>query len=171
MPQLDRNIFVVATVAGLRSIPGEEQTRYCFVQELGYVFLWHLNSTRQDDGRTAIVPTDVGGFLGAWEKVGQVDRGADLVLASGAGTIGVYGGGWRVVPIATLTGAVAYTLDPTSPNGGSFAPRGETIMVTRYDATGFALTINTVAVPPRNWILWWADGAGAWLQRSAGALL
>ena len=66
---LVRNIFVMPTVAGLRSRPGQLVTQYCFVQEIGRFFVWINGSTAADDGFNAIVPTDSGGFLGAWQAI------------------------------------------------------------------------------------------------------
>jgi hypothetical protein len=151
--------------------------RFALVRDLGRLFRFVVADASEDDGYTAIVPA-LGG--GAWLDVPEDDRGADLATATGSATIGVYGGPWRVIPAATLTGDVTYTLDPYYSDGTTLVRRGSSLLFTRLDSTAHAVswvnggagagTISTFANSQQAWLWAWFDGAN-WVKRASGVMV
>jgi hypothetical protein len=129
--------------------------------------------SQYDDGWSVIIPTNPT-VSGAWILQPEDDRGPDITQASGALTIGVYGGPWRVIP-AGLTGALTVTLSPFYLDGATLIPRGSKIEVTRSDASGNTVTfvnggtnggVLSSIIFPANWLFWF-DGAQWLLRRDA----
>ncbi len=151
--------------------------RFARVLGLGKLFRFVPLDPSADDGWTALVPNLAGG---AWLDVPDLDRGADLALASGAATIGAYGGPWRVIPAGTLTGNVTYTLDPLTVDGATTIREGEQIFATRLDASGSTATwvnggaaggtLSTFPASQQAWAWFWFDGAN-WVKRASGLMV
>lgn len=138
--QFDRNIFVMPTAAGLRMVPGQENARYCFVQELGAVFRWVLNSSLTDDGFKVIAVST--GLLGAWVRCAAPSgplTGAAL-LGNADVTINVGQGFYRQMVASTLTGNRTITLDPGNVAGPP-TDNGDEIEICRFDVSAYTLTV------------------------------
>lgn len=122
------------TVALVRSDAGPPvPTRYRAIVELGgALFRYVVGSVLGDDGRTVIVPTG-GGTGGAWVRMREDDRGADLLDADA--TILIGGGAWRVIPAGRLT--ASRTLSLSTEN----AQPGDRITFTRLDTGAFTVTL------------------------------
>jgi len=94
-----------------------------------------------DDGWTTIIPLSPPPTNGgAWVIEPDVDRGADITTASGTVVVGWYGGPWRVIPAATLTGGLTVQLDGDYVDAGAI-PAGATIELTRLDLGAYTVTV------------------------------
>jgi hypothetical protein len=186
-PPSNTNVGILAagiypTLAALRAATPPLVQRFARVLGFPRLLRFAPLDASADDGWTAIVP-GLGG--GAWLDAPVVDRGTDLTPANGypAGgpwTIGAYGGPWRVIPAATLTGNVTATLDPKTVDGATAIRAGESIFVARLDATGNTVawvnggaaggTLCTFPANQQAWLWAWFDGAN-YVKRGAGLML
>jgi len=133
------------------------------------VFRWVAGDASDDDTWTTLEPN--GGTDGAWLRIESKDRGSNLTDASA--TIHPTGGGWRVLPAATLTANRTLTLGTTN------AREGCRITVTRLDATAYTFaivnggsgagTLVTMPVSSKYWAEFYFDGTD-WVLRAGGAI-
>ena len=168
---------IYPSLAALRAATPPLVQRFARVLGLPALYRFLPLDTSADDSVTALVPA-LGG--GAWLDVPDDDRGTDLTTATGAATIGIYGGRWRVIPAATLAGNVTLTLDPKTVDGLATIRRGESLCVTRLDAGAFTMawvnggpaagTLSTFPTSSQAWAWFWFDGAN-WVKRAAGTMI
>ena len=159
------------SVAEMRADRGPPIVHYAVPLDMPGLFRWVADSALADDGVTVIVPTG-GGALGAWVRVREADRGADLTDANA--TLVVGGKRWRTLPAATLTANRTATLGTTN------AAAGDTIGITRLDVGAFTYaianggagggTLATMPVSARAHLVAYFDGTN-WSHRASGLLL
>jgi len=168
-----RRASTVLSTATLRADRGPMlPVRFASVLELGgALFRYVVGSVLPDDGRTVIVPQG-GGTGGAWERVREDDRGADLTDADATLLIG--DGAWRVLPASTLSANRTKTL------GTANAKPGDRITITRLDVGAFTVPVvngglgggvlTTLPVSAKSFAVLQFSGAD-WALRASALLL
>ena len=164
--------IVRASVAAIRADLAVPTERYAIPLDLPALFRWAIGSTLADDGFTVIVPTGSSNYQGAWLRVREADKGADLTAATTSLTVG--GKRWRRIPVATLTANQSIALSTTN------AASGDWLHVSREDVGAYTVTLTnsgpaagtvaTLPVSARSWALFYFDGTN-WLHRASGLSL
>lgn len=164
--------FIHASIAAMRADRAVPTERYAIPLDLPALFRWAVGSVLADDGFTVIVPTGGSSYLGAWLRVREDDKGANLTSSTATLTVG--GKRWRRIPTGTLTGNLSIALSTTN------AAAGDWILITREDVGAFTValtnsgpaagTVVTLPVSARSKALVYFDGTN-WLLRDSGLLL
>ena len=160
------------SIAHLRADTARETEGYVTPLDVPALFRWVLGSQLADDGWTTIVPTGTSSYIGAWVRVREDDKGADLTSSSTSLTVG--GKRWRRIPISTLSADQTIALSTTN------AAAGDWILITREDVGAYTValtnsgpaagTVVTLPVSARSWALLYFDGVN-WLHRASGMSL
>ena len=164
-----RALTVRASVANMRSSPGPVEAEYALPLDLPAAFRFVVGSTLVDDGRAVIGCSD---SSGAWLRVYDADKGADITAADTALSVG--DGAWRTIPVGALVLDLPLTLSTTN------ARPGATIEVTRLDVGSAVVPISNggiaggtlVTLPhtARSFALFYFNGIN-WELRRSGLLL
>lgn len=161
------------SVANMRADVGPMETRYAIPLDVPAVFKYLVGDTSTDDGINVIVPTG-GGLAGAWIRLREDTRGADLTNADA--TITIAGNRLRELPASTLTASHTLTLGTTG------AKPGDEIEIVRFDVGAFtyaianggpaAGTLVTLPVSAHSKCVARFNRAGSdWELRSSGLML
>jgi hypothetical protein len=166
---------VFATVTQLRTTPGPRVAKYARTVEGNALWQFVPDDTttvnHDDPFPTALDPfaATSGGYPGRWLRMATDRKGADL--ASGAATISITGGDWRVLPAATLGANSVLTLQTED------AVAGDTITVTRLDTEAFTYAIadedsGTIVTLPvsESWFADFEFDGANWLLKRAGQM-
>lgn len=164
--------IVRSSIAAMRADVAVPTERYAIPLDLPAMFRWAVGSTLLDDGFTVLVPTGSSNYQGAWLRVREDNKGADLTASTATLTVG--GKRWRRIPAATLTGNQTIALSTTN------AAAGDWIQVTRADVGAYTValtnsgpaagTVVTLPVSAKSWALVYFDGTN-WLHRASGLSL
>jgi hypothetical protein len=168
MPALRRAAAIWPSLANLRASIPPIVEQYLHVIGVPGLFRFVPESSDTDDGWTVVAPSGNGRYV----RVAEPDKGANLSGTSQ--TIYVTGGPWRVLPAASLTAGITITLGTTG------AQEGDTIELTRLDATAYTVaivnggagagTLCTMPISSRAWGLFYFDGTN-WLHRDSHLML
>ena len=164
--------IVRASVAAMQADLATPTERYAIPLDVPALFRWAVGSILADDGWTVIVPTASSNYSGAWLRIREADKGADLTAATATLTVG--GKRWRRIPAATLTANQSIALSTTN------AAAGDWIHVSREDVGAYTValtnggpaagTVVTLPISAKAWALVYFDGTN-WLHRASGLSL
>lgn len=151
---------IIGGIAALRSQAGPYLAQYVIPLDVPALFRWSLGSALLDDGVTVL--TGTGGFTGAWLRVREDIKGANITA-----TAPITVGGNRLRYITALSADAALTLSTTN------AVAGDWILFVRTDTSAYTVDVGglvTMPVSVRSWALVYFNGT-AWQAGPSGLSL